>query len=452
MKVLIIGSGPAGLFAARELVKNASNEVTIIEGGPRMEERRCPQTKNCSCSSCGILEGAGGAGGFSDGKNTYSTSRGTGTKRTFFNPKDAKYFDEIDKFMLKYADGREEFQEEQILPNFKGTQFTLETYKLRHFGSDGIQAFIHGFTEELEEAGVKFLFNTDAVMMMGLGKEKEVYTQSRVNQHEFLQHKPDAIMIATGIQGHAWLEEALVQYGSPTLSGSAGFGIRFEADQKNLRELFDTFYDFKLTYEYKNLSYRSFCCNDRGFITNENHRTIGVKNVNGHSYLSPKMKTNRSNFSIQCMIGTDFVKNPQEFVTWMGKRCNDAVAQMTDGPTATGVQKLTDFLSYKSTSPEYVSPYHTQSRGGVNLHSIDTEVAEGFRQFIRELGRLVDLYSGDSLIYYPEIKYFARRLDVDKETFFLKGTDIDVIGHATGALDSFVACAVSGIKAAKKYI
>lgn len=450
--ILIIGSGPAGLFAARELIKNPNNQVTVIEGGSRMESRKCPETKNCNCKSCAVLEGAGGAGGLSDGKNTYSTSRGTGTKKSFFKPEDEKYFSDIDGAMIKHAHGRLEVHlGEQTIPEYKETQFTLETYRLRHFGSDGIQKFIIGFVKELEDAGVKFHFNMDAVSVTGTGKDKTVYCQSRDQKHCFLQYKPDVLMIGSGIQGFPWLKKVLSNYGVPLLSGSAGFGIRFESDQENLRPLFDTFYDFKLTYKYKKLSYRSFCCNDRGWITNENHRTLGVKNVNGHSYLDPKMRSGRSNFSIQCMVGADSVQDPQEYVAWLGKRCNDAVAQMTDGATATGVQKVSDFLNYKSTSPEYISPYHKQSRGGVNLHSVDTEMAEGFRKFILELGLLADIHSGNALIYYPEIKYFAERLDVDTDTFLLKGTDIHIIGHATGHLDSFVACAVSGIKAAQKY-
>ena len=71
--VIIIGGGPAGLFAAYELIdKNPKLKVIILDKGKLAENRACPMNKNkincINCNPCSILSGYGGAGTFSDGK------------------------------------------------------------------------------------------------------------------------------------------------------------------------------------------------------------------------------------------------------------------------------------------------------------------------------------------------------------------------------------------------
>ena len=40
--VIIIGSGPAGIFAALELVKNSHLKILLIEKGSDIQDRSCP--------------------------------------------------------------------------------------------------------------------------------------------------------------------------------------------------------------------------------------------------------------------------------------------------------------------------------------------------------------------------------------------------------------------------
>jgi len=65
---IVIGSGPAGLFASAELHKKGIKSL-LLERGKTIPRRRCPMTEECyHCKSCHEIEGIGGAGGYSDGK------------------------------------------------------------------------------------------------------------------------------------------------------------------------------------------------------------------------------------------------------------------------------------------------------------------------------------------------------------------------------------------------
>ena len=71
--VIIVGAGPAGLFAAYELIKkNNKLKILLLEKGKFAKKRCCPiaqsKGKCMNCKPCQILSGYGGAGTFSDGK------------------------------------------------------------------------------------------------------------------------------------------------------------------------------------------------------------------------------------------------------------------------------------------------------------------------------------------------------------------------------------------------
>ena len=102
--VVIIGAGPGGIFSAYELMKlRPELKVVVLEAGQPLEKRKCPidgkKIKNCiHCKSCGIMNGFGGAGAFSDGKYNITNQFG-GTLHEYIGKREAidlmKYVDDI---------------------------------------------------------------------------------------------------------------------------------------------------------------------------------------------------------------------------------------------------------------------------------------------------------------------------------------------------------------------
>ena len=72
--VIVVGAGPAGLFAAYHICENSDLRVLVIEKGKTPSKRHCRinDYRECfKCKPCDILSGIGGAGLFSDGKLNY---------------------------------------------------------------------------------------------------------------------------------------------------------------------------------------------------------------------------------------------------------------------------------------------------------------------------------------------------------------------------------------------
>jgi hypothetical protein len=130
-KPVIIGAGPAGLFAALTLAQNGIKPI-VIEQGKRVEERKEDVDNFRKCGKLNISSnvqfGEGGAGTFSDGKLT------TG----IHNPLCRKVLQEFYNFGAP----------EQILYINKP-----------HIGTDNLIHIIKNIREEIIKLGGEFLFN-----------------------------------------------------------------------------------------------------------------------------------------------------------------------------------------------------------------------------------------------------------------------------------------------------
>ncbi|MDH5781882.1 MAG: FAD-dependent monooxygenase, partial [Dehalococcoidia bacterium] len=104
--VVIVGGGPAGIFASLEL-SDAGIDVLLLDKGREIDARSCPIQKGSDrcilCSPCHLVSGFGGAGAFSDGKLTLSTEVGGRLKELTGLDQAKMLVDYIDTFYLKFG-------------------------------------------------------------------------------------------------------------------------------------------------------------------------------------------------------------------------------------------------------------------------------------------------------------------------------------------------------------
>ena len=106
--VVIVGAGPAGLFAAYELVnKNSGLKVALLDKGKLAEHRGCPMKTSGKCSNCNpchILSGYGGAGTFSDGKLNFIPKLGKSDLFKYMSESEAyKLIDETEEIFNEFG-------------------------------------------------------------------------------------------------------------------------------------------------------------------------------------------------------------------------------------------------------------------------------------------------------------------------------------------------------------
>ena len=440
--VLIIGSGPAGLFCAGRLLETGVGNILVIEQGKAMRRRICPDSALCDCRPCDVLEGEGGAGSFSDGKITLSATRGTHGKE-LFTPQQATLLGRVEEIIRRFAPAVADYLPVESLAALRGhedTGLAFDSYPLIHLGSDGIRDFGRAYATHLQQAGVQLAMETQATRLLtSNGRVDGVAVRDRHARTETVIHAPH-VVAACGLAGATWLEDQLHEAGVRLRTGPADFGIRLETTTAALSTFTGEFYDFKLARQAGGIRLRSFCVNGDGFIAAEYHRGLGIRGVNGHSYLG--RKSGQSNLAIVATITQGLHSDPKAYVRHLAAHVNTAAGGY---PIR---QELAGLLP-GCQPPAGVQVTNPKTRPGRLQDVLPAELLSAFCGYIEALGQVEPaVLAADGLVYAPEIKYYAYQVPVGPGW---QSTDIGglyVIGNAAGYTASLSAAALTGIIAA----
>jgi len=439
--VVIIGSGPAGMFAADQLLR-CGRRVVMVERGRPMARRACPPGPGCDCRLCDVLEGDGGAGSFSDGKITLSGTRGTHGRPLFTTAQEAM-LSQVDATIRRLVPDHRDYPPVDRLPALDGhaaTGLRFEAYPLLHVGSDGIRAFGERFCAELVSRGLTLLSGHEATHIVADDRRVTgTVVGDRCGRYRHVD--AEAVIVATGMAGTVWLENELDRLGIIPASGPADIGIRVETTAAALHPFIGDFYDFKIAHTSPaGITARSFCVNGHGFIVNEFHRPLGIRGVNGHSFLD--RQSDQSNLAVMATIDTTNTPDPKAYVRTLARDINAA----TDGYPVQ--QRLAEFLGDRHTGPaQGVTPSNPKTRPGRLDLLLPLDLYEVFAGYLTALGAVLPPVLGaDTVLYAPEIKYYNYRVPVDPATW--ESTDVAglfVVGNAAGYTASLSAAALSGI-------
>ena len=446
--VVIVGAGPAGIFAALELARAGVTNVVIVEKGHPIAKRRCParRTSCVGCRTCDIMTGWGGAGAFSDGKLTLTTE--VGGWLTDFVPR-AELEDLVrysDAMWLEFGattdvHGPDPATAAGLTAEASAVGMTLVPMNIRHLGTDRSPQVLDAMRVALEQAGVEVRCESAAARV--LAEDGQV---TGVELADGSVVSAAAVIAAPGREGADWLAEQAHALGLSLVNNAVDIGVRVECPASVMERLTDALYEAKLVYRTPTFGdqVRTFCMNPHGEVTTESYGDVVT--VNGHSYAEET--TPNTNFAV--LVSQRFTEPFRDPITY-GRSIAKLANLLGDGIL---VQRLADLKEGHRSTPERIA----QSAAAPTLaHATpgDLSAVLPYRhltdivEFLDAMEPLAPGISGpDTLLYGVEVKFYSSRVEVSPslETAI---SGLYAIGDGAGITRGLVQSSASGVISAR---
>lgn len=450
--VIIIGSGPAGIFAALELVKNNRLRVLLIEKGSDLSQRTCPMAESSvpcvQCDLCGLLCGWGGAGAYSDGKLTLNPDVGGWLKEYRSAEEIASLIEYADSLYRAFGAGKDVHGEDRDAINRlkkKAAGYNLELVpaRIRHIGTDLCRDVLKNIRDDLAgKIDVRFDEPVHQISVRD-GVVTGVVTQAGAG------YDAPVVIAAVGREGSSWLSGEAKRLGLSSQTNPVDIGVRVELPAAIMKEITDITYEGKFIYASRRFRdrVRTFCMNPSGEVVKE--YSEGVCSVNGHSYKN--RKTGNTNFAV--LVSTDFTKPFKEPIAY-GKYIA-GLANLLGGGVI--VQRLGDLKMGRRSTPERIA------EGSVRPTLEDA--APGDLSFVlpfRHLSNIMEMLealdniapgvnSGDTLLYGVEVKFYSLRLKLSA-ALETEVKNLFAVGDGAGVTRGLIQASISGVMAAREII
>lgn len=453
--VVIIGAGPAGLFAAYELInKNKNLKITLLDKGFLASNRHCPMNEKkipcINCNPCNIMAGFGGAGTFSDGKLNFIPKLGKSNLYKYMSISEAEeLIDYTESIFNEFGMDSEVYpsnMDEALKIKEKVAQAgaNLLIIKQKHLGSDNLPKYITDFTNCLKENNVEILECCDCLDYEKVSDYYKLHTILKGKEYEI---DTKNIIIAPGRTGAKWVQELADKHNLLYVSQSIEIGVRVEVRKEILESITNTIYDPSIFIKTKTYDdeIRTFCTNPGGYVTKENY--YGYICVNGHALKNKK--SNNSNFAFISKVNlTEPVTNTREYGESIAKIAN------TLGGGKPIVQTFKDLRRGRRSTQSrinkgFIEPTLKDVVAGdlalVMPHRIITNIIEG----LNILDKIIPGVANDeTLLYGPEIKFFSNEIETDNNMKIIDEA-IYFVGDGAGKAGNIVTAAATGVIAAR---
>jgi len=436
--VIIVGGGPAGIFAALELSQSLGLKVLLIEKGKDIDQRT-----NLVC-------GLGGAGAYSDGKLTLTPEVG-GRLQDYLSKAEAlALIKHVDDTYLKFGAPNklygvgDEISEVSRRASLAGLR--LIPVPLRHLGTERCRSVLKAMRDYLTSRLELRLEVTAVTVTASNGRVRSVKTETGERLDcEYL-------ILAPGREGADWLATEARRLKLTLNNNPVDVGIRVEVPVAVMAELTNVLYEAKL--EFLSQSFddriRTFCMCPAGEVTME---TTGgsdpVITVNGHSYANSKSQN--TNFAL--LVSTDFTEPFREPIAY-GKYLARLANILSGGVL---VQRLGDLIEGHRSTPAriergIVKPTLREATPGDLSFVLPYRHLTGILEMLQALDKLAaGVASRHTLLYGVEVKFYSCRphlsshLETEIKNMF-------AAGDGAGVSRGLIQASASGVVAAREIL
>ncbi len=430
-QVLIIGSGPAGLFAAMELEHQGVDRIAVIDRHPYP---------------------AGGL--LNDGKLNFHYRVGIDLAELQLDRDEAqRLMADIREIFIRFPKCRQVTfidQNEKIealgnIAREHGAEFVAP--EQWHWGTDNGRAVVDYLRNFLKKT--EFLLGTEVASI--LKRRDDTFQVSGVREGKKVAFGAKAVLAAPGRGGAYWFRDVAKNLGVSHNFGPIDVGIRVELNRKFYNDVTDIVYDPKFIFRTSRHGdrVRTFCTNPGGRVRTEDYNSF--KLVNGDA-LSAR-KTGNTNFAL---INTISLTEPFSDTTEFGQMIARQFFLLGGGRPI--VQRVGDFREGRRSSAstfmsktrhfEFCRPTYNATPGDITL-GLPARIIDNLWESLKKIDKIIPgILHPSTLLYAPEIKFFDTHFITDKhlETNI---PGIFVAGDGTGKSRGIVGAGISGIIAAR---
>jgi len=450
--VIIIGCGTAGIFAGYEINRlMPGTDILMLEQGVDIYHRSCPiveeKVKACiSCNTCGIMNGFGGAGAFSDGKYNFTTQFG-GWLNEYIDDKTVME-------LIEYVDS--------INVSFGATQkrYSTDSPEAREIARKALAYDLHLLEAQVKHLGTENNKKILARMYDYLNERVEISCRSQVTSIEqhgdgykiTLSDGKEAVckylIAAPGRSGAEWFASQCRKLKLQLVNNQVDIGVRVELPARIFENITDVMYEAKFLFRTKQYGdlVRTFCMNPYGYVVSEN--VDGIITVNGHSYTDPALRSENTNFAI--LVSNRFTKPFNEPYQY-GKRIA-SLSNMLGGGII--VQRFGDLIKGKRTNEHRLSQSFTRPTLKATPGDLSLVLTKRHLDNIIEMINALDKVAPgtanyDTLLYGVEVKFYSARL-VLNEKLETQLPNFFAIGDGAGITRGLSQAAASGVHVARE--
>jgi uncharacterized protein len=446
--VIVVGTGPTGIFTVIELLKKKSGlKILMLEKGENLEKRICPMIVNpgtscINCPICSIVSGWGGAGAFSDGKLTLSPEIGGNLDKYIGIESLKEYISYADNIYMEFGSPNRIFGvDEEKVKDLKEmaikAQLKFIPAKLRHLGTGYSKIVLQAMQDYIRSKGIEIRFGVNVKRIMV--KDGIISGVKSSSGEEIFA---DYVIIAPGRENAEWLSNEAKRLGIEMNINPIDIGVRVETSSIITKKLTDNIYESKLIYQTPTFDdrVRTFCMSPYGQVVNENNQ--GLLTVNGHSHAD--IKTENTNFAL--LVSKTFTEPFHEPITY-GKDIAK-LANLLGGGVL--VQRLGDLLDGHRSTPERIArgiikPTLKEATPGDLSLVLPYRHLTDIIEMLEALDKLTPgLYSRDTLLYGVEVKFYSSRLKVNN-SLETKINNLYAGGDGAGITRGLMQASVSGI-------
>lgn len=435
-EVIIVGAGPAGLFAGLELAKQGVTDVLILEKGNSIKTRTKQET----------MWGVGGSGTFSDGKLHFSLNLSQERLLDFVERDEAQeLLDYVESTLLDFgvtAPVTPTNLEDAtcFVKNCQRNNIKLYTRKCRHVGSDVLPSIIGNITDSLAKSGIQIKPNCEVTEFK---KEKNIFN-IKTNQGDY---RAKVLLVAPGRGGTKWLQNIAKDLKIGYEYQKVEIGIRHEFPASVTEEQSKVMYEAIYSVQTPTFddTVRTLCPCPNGLVAVEDYGSYIC--VNGHS--SSKNESPNSNFAlVQEVVLTEPVENTTDYAISIAKLAT------TLGGGRPLIQRLADLQSGRRSTQSRIAksnitPSLKDATPGDISMALPYRIVRNLLETLEILDKVLPgINAGSNFLYAPEIKLRGSRIITNKflETQ-IKG--LFVAGDGAGVSGNIVGAAATGVIAAR---